>query len=194
VPVKLGTIVKETDATGRTVFEQVPLEANGPPLKYTFVLTFMGREFTKEYELSTARTSVDLIIDLFTLRVRVVGSAGQPLPYAKVVIRRAGVEIGTFVADESGVVEVPGLLPDNYDIEVNWKGYVGRGIVTADDLVENRIIEISLPPYIEIVGIPLEFRTFTLLIVVMIIAIAAVTILLQKILGRGESESHGWSW
>ncbi|MCD6235960.1 MAG: carboxypeptidase regulatory-like domain-containing protein, partial [Thaumarchaeota archaeon] len=180
VPVKLGNVEKETDAAGKATFEQVPLESDGKPIKYTFVFTIKGKEFSQDYELSTARTTVSFTGELFTLKVRVVGSAGQPLPYAKVKVTRGGAEIGTFTADKSGVVEVPDLLLDNYDVDVSWKGYTGHGTVTKDDLAKNRMVEISLPPYVEVAGIPLEFGTFVALIIGIILLVIVVVIILSE--------------
>jgi len=180
VPVKLGKITKETDAEGKVMFEQVPLESEGAPIKYTFVFTIKGKEFSKDYELSTARTSITFIGELFTLKVRVVGAAGQPLPYAKVKVMRGGVEVGTFTADESGVVQVPDLLLDDYSVEASWKGYTGTGAVTKDDLKTGRIVEISLAPYVEIAGIPLEFGTFVALIIGIILLVIVIVIILSE--------------
>ena len=109
-----------------------------------------------------------------------VGAAGQPLPYAKVKVMRGGVEVGTFTADESGVVQVPDLLLDDYSVEASWKGYTGTGTVTKDDLKTGRIVEISLAPYVEIAGIPLEFGTFVALIIGIILLVIVIVIILSE--------------
>jgi len=180
IPVKLGKVTKETDAEGKVLFEQVPLESEGAPIKYTIVFTIRGKDFSKDYELSTARTSITFIGELYKLKVRVVGAAGQPLPFARVKVTRAGVEVGTFTADQSGLVQVPDLLLDDYGVEAFWKGYTGAATVTKDDLKAGRIVEISLPPYVEIAGIPLEFGTFIALIIGIILLVIVIVIIVSE--------------
>jgi len=179
--VTFGKVTKKTDAMGKAYFEQVPLEGEAGGVSYDITVKREGAVvFSGSETVSKSKTTLTFIGELFTLKVRVVGAAKQPLPYAKVVVKRGGAEIGTFTADESGVVEVPNLPLSDYTVEVEWKDFTGSGTVSKDDLTKGRAVEIPLEPYIEIAGIPLTFGTFVALIIGIILLVIVVVIILSE--------------
>ncbi len=186
--VSFGGIAKTTDAEGKALFEQVPLESDGAGISYDIQVKREGfTAFSGAETVSRSKTTITVVGELFTLRVRVVGAAGQGLPFAKVVVKRAGAEIGTFTTDEGGFLEVPKLALSDYEVEAEWKGFRGTATVTKDDLRAGRAVEISLPPYIDLAGIPLTFATFLALIIgLILLVIVLVVILSEYIRWRGR--------
>jgi len=186
--VSFGGVSKTTDADGKAFFEQVPLEKEGAGISYDIVVKREGyTAFTGAETVSRSKTSITVIGELFTLRVRVIGAAGQGLPFAKVVVKRAGAEIGTYTTDEGGFLELDKMALSDYDVEAEWKGFRGSATVTKDDLKAGRAVEISLPPYTEIAGVPLTFATFLALIIgLVLLVIVLVVILSEYVRWRGR--------
>ena len=179
--VTFGKVTKKTDAAGKAYFEGVPLEKEGAGISYDVVVKREGFVvFTGTETVSRARTTITEIGELFTIRVRVVGAAGQGLPFAKVVIKRAGAEIGTYTTDEGGFLEVPKMALSDYTVEAEWKGFRGSATISKEDLKAGRAVEISLPPYTEIAGVPLTFGALLALIIGFIILVIVIVILLSE--------------
>jgi len=179
--VTFGKVTKKTDAAGKAYFEGVPLEKEGAGISYDVTVKREGFVvFTGTETVSRSRTTITEIGELFTIRVRVVGAAGQGLPFAKVVIKRAGAEIGTYTTDEGGFLEVRKVPLSDYTVEAEWKGFRGSATISKDDLKAGRAVEISLPPYTEIAGIPLTFGALLALIIGFIILVIVIVILLSE--------------
>ena len=179
--VTFGKETKKTDAAGKAYFEGVPLEKEGKGISYDVTVKREGFVvFTGTETVSRARTTITEIGELFTIRVRVVGAAGQGLPFAKVVIKRAGAEIGTYTTDEGGFLEVKKVPLSDYTVEVEWKGFRGSATISKEDLTAGRAVEISLPPYTEIAGVPLTFGALLALIIGFIILVIVIVILLSE--------------
>ncbi|RLG07810.1 MAG: hypothetical protein DRN68_04850, partial [Thaumarchaeota archaeon] len=179
--VTFGKVTKTTDAAGKAYFEGVPLEKDGVGISYDVTIKREGYVvFSGSETVSKARTTITEIGELFTIKVRVVGAAGQGLPFAKVVVKRAGAEIGTYTTDEGGFLEVSKMPLSDYTVEAEWKGFKGSATVSKDDLKAGRAVEISLPPYTEIAGIPLTFGALLALIIGFIILVIVVVILLSE--------------
>ncbi|MCD6260580.1 MAG: hypothetical protein J7J28_02155, partial [Thaumarchaeota archaeon] len=179
--VTFGKVTKKTDAAGKAYFEGVPLEKEGAGISYDVTVKREGFVvFSGTETVSRARTTITEIGELFTIRVRVVGAAGQGLPFAKVVIKRAGAEIGTYTTDEGGFLEVPKMALSDYTVEAEWKGFRGSATISKEDLKAGRAVEISLPPYTEIAGVPLTFGALLALIIGFIILVIVIVILLSE--------------
>jgi hypothetical protein len=97
--VKLGPSSQITGGDGRAVFEKVPLERGGRGIPYTLSVIVDGIEVTpadaRSVELSTARTSVTVIGELFSLPVRVIGTLGQGLAGANVRVVKGAVTVAS---------------------------------------------------------------------------------------------------
>jgi hypothetical protein len=179
--VKFGPVEKTTDADGKAYFEQVPLEAAGKGVSYDVSVVREGfTVFSGAQTVSRSKTTITVIGELFSLKVRVVGAAGQGLPFAKVVVKRAGAEIGTFTTDAGGFLEITKLPLSDYTVEAEWKGFRGEATATRDDLMAGRAVEISLPPYMEIAGVPFTFAAFLGLIIGLIILVIVLVIILTE--------------
>ncbi|MCX8192702.1 MAG: carboxypeptidase-like regulatory domain-containing protein, partial [Nitrososphaeria archaeon] len=186
--VKFGPVEKTTDSAGKAYFEQVPLETAGKGIAYDVSVVREGfTVFSGRETVSRAKTTVTVIGELFSLKVRVAGAAGQGLPFAKVVVKRAGAEIGTFTTDEGGFLEIPKLPLSDYTVEAEWKGFKGSKPATKEDLTAGRAVEIVLEPYMEIAGVPFTFSAFLGLIIgLIILVIVLVVILSEYIRWRGR--------
>ncbi|PUA33829.1 MAG: hypothetical protein B9J98_02525, partial [Candidatus Terraquivivens tikiterensis] len=186
--VSLGPVKAKTDAEGRAVFENVPLEIEGKGISYKITVVREGAKVFEETEtFSVAKTSITVIGELFDLSVLVKGAAGQGLPFATVTLKRAGVVVGHFTTDEGGMVTIPKLVAADYELEASYKGYTGTVTVKKDDLVAGKRAEITLPPYIEIAGMPLTFATFAALIIgIILLVIVVVVIAFEYVRWRGR--------
>ena len=186
--VSLGAVKAKTDAAGKAVFESVPLEREGKGITYQIVVIREGEEVFRDTEtFSVAKTSVTVIGQLFDLSVFVKGAAGQGLPFATVTLKRAGVVVGHFTTDEGGSVTIPKLVAADYEVEATYKGYTGSVKVSKADLIAGKSAEITLPPYIEIAGMPLTFATFLALIIgIILLIIVIVVIAFEYVRWRGR--------
>ncbi|MEM3951993.1 MAG: carboxypeptidase-like regulatory domain-containing protein, partial [Nitrososphaerota archaeon] len=176
--VTIGKATLSTDSEGKAVFQQVPLEKGARGITYDVSVERDGVTIKESITFSRSKTTATLIAELFTLKVRVVGSAGQGLPFAKVIVKRAGVEIGTYTTDAGGFLEVPNLPLADYSVEAEWKGFKGTATATRDDLTKGRAVEISLPPYMEIAGIPFTLAAFLGLVIGLVILVIVIVILI----------------
>ena len=186
--VEFGGVSDETDAFGRALFQQVPLEVNGTPLAYEVRVIEDGNViYSGVEEVSRSKTTITIIGELYDLKVRVEGAAGQPLPFAKITLRRAGVELGTFSADEGGVAVIKRLPLSDYEVEAEWKGFRGSTTVYEEDLKMGRLAVIALPPYAEFMGIPLTFYMLIMFIIGSVIAVLLIAVIVSEyIMWRGR--------
>ena len=124
---------------------------------------------------------------LYDLKIRVEGAMNQPLPYARITLKRGGVELGTYSADEGGYLIIPALPLSDYMAEAEWKGFKGSTTITKDDLRAGRVAVIKLPPYVEILGIPLTFSSLVILVLGIIVGIVLMVIgLMEYMMWRGR--------
>ncbi len=186
--VSLGPVKAKTDAAGKAVFESVPLEREGRGIAYQITVTREGEVVYRETEtFSVAKTSITVIGELYDLSVLVKGAAGQGLPFATVTLKRAGVVVGHFTTDEGGAVTIPKLVAADYEVEVAYKGYTGTATISKADLTAGKRAEVTLPPYVEIAGMPLTFATFLALIIgIVLLVIVVVVIAFEYVRWRGR--------
>jgi len=173
---------------GEVVYSQVPLEVNGSPISYELRV---GRDgeiiYSGVIEVSRAKTSLVVMAELYDLKIRVEGAVDQPLPYARITLKRGGVELGTYNADEGGYLIIPDLPLSDYMAEAEWKGFKGFTTITKDDLRAGRVAVIKLPPYTEILGIPLTFSSLVILMLGIIVGIVLMVIgLMEYMMWRGR--------
>ncbi len=179
--VYLGRASALTDAEGEAVFQLVPLEYEGSPISYEVRVEVGGQVvFRGVEEVSRSRTTLTLVAELYDLKIRVVGAAGQPLPYAEIVLKRGGVVLGEFTADRSGALVVEDVPPATYLAEAGWRGFRGSTTITVDDLRAGRIATIQLPPYAAVLGIPLTFSALIALILGLILLIVVLAMALYE--------------
>ena len=186
--VSLAGVEAKTDARGEVIYSRVPLEVDGSPISYELKVSRDGEIiYSGVIEVSRAKTSLVVMVELYDLKIRVEGAADQPLPYARITLRRGGVELGTYSADEGGHLIVSDLPLSDYSAEAEWRGFKGSIIITKDDLKSGRIAVIKLPPYTEILGIPLTFSSLIILVLGIIVGIILIVIgLIEYMMWRGR--------
>lgn len=198
--VRLGEAEARTDSQGTAFFQQVPLESDGKPIEYGLGVEVNGSVvYVGSVELSRSRRSVAVVAELYDLKVRVEGAAGQPLPYAKITLKKLGAELGTFQTDEGGVLIIHGLPRSEYVVEAEWRGYRGSAIVTPQDLELGRMALIVLPPYTTILGKPLTIQELIALIASSVLIIVLIALFLieynlwraRRLLIRPPKKSSG---
>ena len=181
----LNEVKATTDAKGRAFFAQVPLESDGKPIDYRVTVRDGGETLFDDFvRLSTTRSEVTIVVGLRDLSIFVRGSAGQPLAHAIIKLYREDNLVAVKAADRSGFAKLEQLVPAEYKLEVDWRGYTAQRSISREELMAGRPIMITLPPYIEILGIPLTFEMF--------IAFLAGTIALIILLALGVIELLLW--
>jgi hypothetical protein len=183
--VKLGTVTKTTGGDGRAVFEKVPLERVGSPeTEYSLSVTVAGVEVTpaefKTVRLSTARTSIAVIGELFSLPVRVIGTLGQGLVGANVRVVKGAVTVASASTDQGGFAQFDRLVLDTYTVVANYKGYTQEVSVSSADLQAGKVVEITLPIYTELLGIPMPLSTLLALIIGLILLVVVIAIIVSE--------------
>ncbi|MEM4190439.1 MAG: carboxypeptidase-like regulatory domain-containing protein [Nitrososphaerota archaeon] len=183
--VKLGQAPsKSTGGDGRAVFERVPLESAGRGITYSLSVTVTGVEVTpadaRSVELSTARTSITVIGELFSLSVRVIGQLGQGLQGASVSVVKGAVTVASASADQGGFAQFDRLVLDTYTVVANYKGYSQEVTVSSADLQAGRVVEITLPIYTELLGIPMPLSTLLALIIGLILLVVVLAIIVSE--------------
>jgi len=188
VTVSLAGIEAKTDARGEVVYGQVPLEVNGSSISYELKVSRDGEViYSGVIEVSRAKTSLVVMAELYDLKIRVEGAMDQPLPYARITLKRGRVELGTYNADEGGYLIIADLPLSDYTAEAEWKGFKGSTTITKDDLRAGRVAVIKLPPYTEIIGIPLTFSSLVMLVLGIIVGIVLMVIgLMEYMMWRGR--------
>jgi len=186
--VSLAGVEAKTDARGEVIYSRVPLEVDGSPISYELKVSRDGEIiYSGVIEVSRAKTSLVVMVELYDLKIRVEGAADQPLPYARITLRRGGVELGTYSADEGGYLIVSDLPLSDYTAEAEWRGFKGSITITKDDLRAGRMAVIKLPPYTEILGIPLTFSSLIILVLGIIVGIILIVIgLIEYMMWRGR--------
>ncbi len=183
--VKLGQApAKSTGGDGKAVFESVPLESAGRGITYSLSVTVGGVEVTpadaRSVELSTARTSITVIGELFSLPVRVIGQLGQGLEGANVRVVKGAVTVASSSTDQGGFAQFDRLVLDTYTVVANYKGYSQEVTVSSADLQAGRVVEITLPIYTELLGIPMPLSTLLALIIGLILLVVVLAIIVSE--------------
>lgn len=183
--VRLATTQRTTGADGVAIFERVPLEDTTGGLRYAFAVFRDGVDVTpaeaRSQRLSTARTIIEVIGQLFSIRVRVIGEAGQGLPFATVIMEREGATVATVSADSGGFAVVDSLPLASYQVEARYKGLPSaRSVVSQDAVLAERVIELRLPVFIEILGVPMSLSTFIALIIGLILLVIVIAVIVSE--------------
>ncbi|MCS7137718.1 MAG: carboxypeptidase-like regulatory domain-containing protein, partial [Candidatus Caldarchaeum sp.] len=183
--VKLGQApAKSTAGDGKAVFERVPLERDGRGIPYSLSVTVGGVPVTPadatRVELSTAKTSITVVGELFSLPVRVIGQLGQGLAGANVRVVKGAVTVASASTDEGGFAQFDRLVLDTYTVVANYKGYSQEVSVSSADLQAGRVVEITLPIYTELLGIPMPLSTLLALIIGLILLVVVLAIIVSE--------------
>lgn len=161
------------------------------PAEYSIMLSHARIEWPRatgtvpEGEYMTVDFSdCTLLGGLFDLRIQVTGSAGQGLAFATVLVKGPTVPGGSAArtSDQGGFVELPGLAPGEYDVEVSYQGFTGSAKVTDADLRAGKSVTVVLPPYTEVLGIVLTFQTFIAgIAIALVLLLASITLAIARI-------------
>ncbi len=174
-------VTKTTGPDGRAVFERVPLGTEDSPLTYNLRVSVEGVEvYARDEPISVARKEISVLAQLFTLTVRVVGELGQGLEGASVQLLRAGTTVATGSADSAGAVRFEKLAPASYEVRAQYKGFSGSATVSLDALRRGEVVEIRLPVYVEVLGIPMSLATLLALAIGLILLVIVLAIIISE--------------
>jgi hypothetical protein len=174
-------VTKTTGSDGKAVFERVPLGTEDAPIAYNVRVSVEGVEvYNKDEPISVARKEISVLAQLFALTVRVVGELGQGLQGASVQLLRAGTTVATGSADSAGAVRFERLAPASYEVKAQYKGFSGTATVSLDALRRGEVVEIRLPVYVEVLGIPMSLATLLALVIGIILLIIVLAIIISE--------------
>jgi hypothetical protein len=174
-------VTKTTGSDGKAVFERVPLGTEDAPIAYNVRISVEGVEvYNKDEPISVARKEISVLAQLFALTVRVVGELGQGLQGASVQLLRAGTTVATGSADSAGAVRFERLAPASYEVRAQYKGFSGTATVSLDALRRGEVVEIRLPVYVEVLGIPMSLATLLALAIGIILLVIVLAIIISE--------------
>jgi hypothetical protein len=174
-------VTKTTGSDGKAVFERVPLGTEDAPIAYNVRVSVEGVEvYNKDEPISVARKEISVLAQLFALTVRVVGDLGQGLQGASVQLLRAGTTVATGSADSAGAVRFERLAPASYEVRAQYKGFSGSATVSLDALRRGEVVEIRLPVYVEVLGIPMSLATLLALVIGIILLVIVLAIIISE--------------
>jgi hypothetical protein len=174
-------VTKTTGSDGKAVFERVPLGTEDAPIPYRVKVSVEGVDvYDKDEPISVARKEISVLAQLFTLTVRVVGELGQGLQGASVQLLRAGTTVATGSADSAGAVRFERLAPASYEVRAQYKGFSGSATVSLDALRRGEVVEIRLPVYVEVLGIPMSLATLLALAIGIILLVIVLAIIISE--------------
>jgi hypothetical protein len=174
-------VTKTTGSDGKAVFERVPLGTEDAPIAYNVRVSVEGVEvYNKDEPISVARKEISVLAQLFALTVRVVGELGQGLQGASVQLLRAGTTVATGSADSAGAVRFERLAPASYEVRAQYKGFSGSATVSLDALRRGEVVEIRLPVYVEVLGIPMSLATLLALAIGIILLVIVLAIIISE--------------
>jgi hypothetical protein len=174
-------VTKTTGSDGKAVFERVPLGTEDAPIAYNVRVSVEGVEvYNKDEPISVARKEISVLAQLFALTVRVVGELGQGLQGASVQLLRAGTTVATGSADSAGAVRFERLAPASYEVRAQYKGFSGTATVSVDALRRGEVVEIKLPVYVEVLGIPMSLATLLALAIGIILLVIVLAIIISE--------------
>jgi hypothetical protein len=174
-------VTKTTGSDGKAVFERVPLGTEDAPIAYNVRVSVEGVEvYNKDEPISVARKEISVLAQLFALTVRVVGDLGQGLQGASVQLLRAGTTVATGSADSAGAVRFERLAPASYEVRAQYKGFSGTATVSLDALRRGEVVEIRLPVYVEVLGIPMSLATLLALVIGIILLVIVLAIIISE--------------
>jgi hypothetical protein len=174
-------VTKTTGSDGKAVFERVPLGTEDAPIAYNVRVSVEGVEvYNKDEPISVARKEISVLAQLFALTVRVVGELGQGLQGASVQLLKAGTTVATGSADSAGAVRFERLAPASYEVRAQYKGFSGTATVSLDALRRGEVVEIRLPVYVEVIGIPMSLATLLALAIGIILLVIVLAIIISE--------------
>jgi hypothetical protein len=174
-------VTKTTGSDGKAVFERVPLGTEDAPIPYRVKVSVEGVDvYDKDEPISVARKEISVLAQLFALTVRVVGELGQGLQGASVQLLRAGTTVATGSADSAGAVRFERLAPASYEVRAQYKGFSGSATVSLDALRRGEVVEIRLPVYVEVLGIPMSLATLLALAIGIILLVIVLAIIISE--------------
>ena len=173
--VNLGKGTAVTSPSGEAGFDLVPA---GP---YPVTFSSNGSQIGEEtVEVGPSTTSFTIQVDLYDLTVRVIGAQGQGLPLTTVFVRKDGKLVQVLNADENGIATAIQLVPGDYEVSADYRGFTGSAQVSSSDLVSQRTITVQLEPYAEVLGITVTFWVFVALIALIVVLVLVVAVLVVE--------------
>jgi len=131
-------------------------------------------------DVGPSSTRFTIQVNLYDLTVRVIGAQGQGLPLATVFVRKEGKLVQTLNADENGIATAIQLVAGDYEVLADYRGFRGSAQVSSSDLVSQKMINIQLAAYAEVLGVTLTFWTFIALIAMVVVLIIAIAVLIVE--------------
>jgi len=131
-------------------------------------------------EVGPSTTSFTIQVDLYDLTVRVIGAHGQGLPLTTVFVRKDRELVQVLNADENGIATAIQLVPGDYEVLADYRGFTGSAQVSSSDLVSQRTITVQLEPYAEVLGITVTFWVFVALIAMIVVLVLVVAVLVVE--------------
>lgn len=155
--VKFGNIKKITDATGRVIFEQVPLEYKGGGIKYELGIYYEGLiiySTSINVAISEKFRIRQITVPLTELEIYVTDLRKQPLPFAKILIslndkNRLEMFSTTSIDGRAKISRI--LIGKEYNINAEYKGFKGYVKIKVSS---SQNVGIQLPIYKEYFGYP----------------------------------------
>jgi hypothetical protein len=174
--VRIANQVLTTGDDGRIVVQRVPVEYRGEPVSYDLEVRYMGYLVYRGSVLtSTTNYAFTFTADLRKLTVLVLGEAGQGIPNAKVSLLREGNEVGTTFTDAGGRASFEGVIPVEHFLRVEYKS-LSQTLRLLPSQMTERPINVQLPVYVELGGVPLSTVQLYVLVGGAVIAVIAVAV------------------
>jgi len=174
--VRIANQVLTTGDDGRIVVQRVPVEYRGEPVSYDLEVRYMGYLVYRGSVLtSTTNYAFTFTADLRKLTVLVLGEAGQGIPNARVSLLREGNEVGTAFTDSGGRASFEGVIPVEHFLRVEYKS-LSQTLRLLPSQMTERPINVQLPVYVELGGVPLSTVQLYVLVGGAVIAVIAVAV------------------
>jgi hypothetical protein len=174
--VRIANQVLTTGDDGRIVVQRVPVEYRGEPVSYDLEVRYMGYLVYRGSVLtSTTNYAFTFTADLRKLTVLVLGEAGQGITNAKVSLLREGNEVGTAFTDAGGRASFEGVIPVEHFLRVEYKS-LSQTLRLLPSQMTERPINVQLPVYVELGGVPLSTVQLYVLVGGAVIAVVAVAV------------------
>ena len=173
--VRFGRGAGVTNPFGEVVFNLVP--AGLHPVTFFSNGSQIGQA---TIDVGPSSTRFTIQVNLYDLTVRVIGAQGQGLPLATVFVRKEGKLVQTLNADENGIATAIQLVAGDYEVLADYRGFRGSAQVSSSDLVSQKMINIQLAAYAEVLGVTLTFWTFIALIAMVVVLIIAIAVLIVE--------------
>ncbi|MCS7117226.1 MAG: hypothetical protein NZ957_00345 [Thaumarchaeota archaeon] len=173
-----------TGDDGVAILRRVPLAGGEGGISLPVTVTYEGFEVANQVlRVSREVRSFTLTASVYDLNVAVLGSAGQPLRGARASLLREGVEVGLAFADQGGQAQLNRVIPVKHFLRVEYKG-LSEVVEIPPEAIRKGVVEVRLPVYIELGGVPLSFEGLVALAFVLVTTVLGTTLAIAFYLRR----------